>query len=158
MKKIITQTYLWVSGSILRIFGVIILLVSINISAQSKINETYLEGTFWSLAEKKVKLQGLLLDNGTVSGYGDKEISMEFMPYSSYVRGVDTYVTVKIKVPSGKTEVIESVKFKYGNLYFTDWVQKKYTELKKVLKENGVYKFSIKKGYNWEFELKLNKF
>ena len=154
MKKMITKLYLCLSAVILRIFGVLILLVAININAQSKINKTYLEGKF----QNTVKLQGLLFDDGTVSGYGDKEIRIEFMPYSINVRGVDTYVTVKIKVPSGKTEVIESVKLKDGNLYFTDWVQKKYTELKKVLKENGIYKFSIKKGYTWEFDVKLDKF
>jgi hypothetical protein len=31
-------------------------------------------------------------------------------------------------------------------------------ELKNILKENGVYKFSIKKGFNWEFELEFRKF
>ena len=157
MKKALLQSYLRVGKKILRIFGILIFISTININAQSKINETYLEGTFGTDVLEKVKIRGILFDDGTVSGYGDKEIRIEFMTYSSYVNR-DTYVTVKIKTPSGKTEVIESVKMKQGNLFFTDWVQKKYTELKNILKENGVYKFSIKKGFNWEFELEFRKF
>tara|TARA_R110000744_G_C19121617_1_gene536009 strand:- start:206 stop:634 length:429 start_codon:yes stop_codon:yes gene_type:complete len=134
-----------------------VLLVAANVNAQSKINDTYLSG-FFNASEEKVKISGLLIDDGTVSGYGDKEISIQFMPYFDYLERIETYVTVEIKTPSGKLEVIKNVKMKYGNLYFVDWVQKTQTELKKVLVVNGVYKFSITKGYNWEFELKLTKF
>ena len=134
-----------------------VLLVSATVNAQSKINDTYVSG-FFNATEEKVKISGLLIDDGTVSGYGDKEISIQFIPYFDYLERIETYVSVEIKTPSGKLEVIKNVKMKYGNLYFVDWVQKTQTELKKVLVVNGVYKFSITKGYNWEFELKLTKF
>tara|TARA_R110002096_G_scaffold434368_2_gene655730 strand:- start:464 stop:892 length:429 start_codon:yes stop_codon:yes gene_type:complete len=134
-----------------------VLLVSATVNAQSKINDTYVSG-FFNAIEEKVKISGLLIDDGTVSGYGDKEISIQFIPYFDYLKRIETYVTVEIKTPSGKLEVIKNVKMKYGNLYFEDWVKKTQTELKKVLVVNGVYKFSITKGYNWEFELKLTKF
>ena len=134
-----------------------VLLVSATVNAQSKINDTYVSG-FFNAIEEKVKISGLLIDDGTVSGYGDKEISIQFIPYFDYLKRIETYVTVEIKTPSGKLEVIKNVKMKYGNLYFEDWVEKTQTELKKVLVVNGVYKFSITKGYNWEFELKLTKF
>ena len=134
-----------------------VLLVSATVNAQSKINDTYVSG-FFNATEEKVKISGLLIDDGTVSGYGDKEISIQFIPYFDYLKRIETYVTVEIKTPSGKLEVIKNVKMKYGNLYFEDWVEKTQTELKKVLVVNGVYKFSITKGYNWEFELKLTKF
>ena len=123
--------------------------------AQSKINDTYVEG-FFNNTQEKVKIRGLLKDDGTVTGYGDKQISIQFMPYDDYIRRQETYVNVEIKTPSGKLEVIEFVKLENGNLYFTDWHSvKKQTELKKVLVVNGVYKFSITKGFNWEFELTL---
>tara|TARA_B110000208_G_C11611151_1_gene373691 strand:+ start:64 stop:492 length:429 start_codon:yes stop_codon:yes gene_type:complete len=134
-----------------------VLLVSATVNAQSKINDTYVSG-FFNATEEKVKISGLLIDDGTVSGYGDKEISIQFIPYFDYLERIETYVSVEIKTPSGKLEVIKNVKMKYGNLYFEDWVEKTQTELKKVLVVNGVYKFSITKGYNWEFELKLTKF
>ena len=134
-----------------------VLLVSATVNAQSKINDTYVSG-FFNAIEEKVKISGLLIDDGTVSGYGDKEISIQFIPYFDYLERIETYVSVEIKTPSGKLEVIKNVKMKYGNLYFEDWVEKTQTELKKVLVVNGVYKFSITKGYNWEFELKLTKF
>jgi hypothetical protein len=122
--------------------------------AQSKINNTYVEG-FFNNTQEKVKIRGLLKDDGTVTGYGDKQISIQFMPYDDYIRRQETYVNVEIKTPSGELKVIEFVKLKNGNFYFTDWVQKKQSELKKILVVNGVYKFSITKGFNWEFELTL---
>ena len=77
------------------------------------------------------------------------------MAYDDYIMRQETYVNVEIKTPSGELKVIEFVKLKNGNFYFTDWVQKKQSELKKILVVNGVYKFSITKGFNWEFELTL---
>jgi hypothetical protein len=127
----------------------------INISSQSKINSTYVEG-FFNNSLGKVKIRGLLIDDGTVPRYGDKQIEIAFIPYNDYVETVDTYVDVKIKTPSGKLLVIENVKLKYGSFYFIDWgVEKIHTQLKNILVDNGVYKFSITKGVNWEFELTL---
>jgi hypothetical protein len=122
--------------------------------AQSKINNTYVEG-FFNSALEKVKIRGLLKDDGTITGYGDNQISIQFMAYDDYIMRQETYVNVEIKTPSGELKVIEFVKLKNGNFYFTDWVQKKQSELKKILVVNGVYKFSITKGFNWEFELTL---